>query len=52
MARQYVHLCENGEEAYRAGRRKDRNPVVLHIRARMEEVFDAIKCGGLARIKW
>jgi putative RNA 2'-phosphotransferase len=34
MRRQYVHLCQTGEEAYRAGRRKDRNPVVLQIRAR------------------
>jgi len=34
MERQYVHLCETEEEAYRVGRRKDRNPVVLKVKAR------------------
>jgi len=34
MKRQYVHLSQTEQEAYRVGRRKDANPVVLRVRAK------------------
>ena len=49
MKRQYVHLCETIEGAYRVGRRKDTNPVVLQIRARdaFGEGIKFRKCGSV-----
>jgi len=49
MKRQYVHLCETIEEAYRVGRRKDTNPIVLQIRARdaFGEGIKFRKCGSV-----
>ena len=49
MKRQYVHLCQTEQEAYRVGRRKDTNPVVLQIRARdaFGEGIKFRKCGSV-----
>ncbi|MFQ5867446.1 MAG: RNA 2'-phosphotransferase [bacterium] len=49
MKRQYVHLCQTEQEAYRVGRRKDTNPVILQIRAR-DAFCEGIKfrrCGSV-----
>ncbi|NIO18744.1 RNA 2'-phosphotransferase [bacterium] len=49
MKRQYVHLCQTEQEAYRVGRRKDTNPVVLQIRSRdaFGEGIEFRKCGSV-----
>ncbi|MFB0526006.1 MAG: RNA 2'-phosphotransferase [bacterium] len=53
MKRQYVHLCQTEQEAYRVGRRKDTNPVVLQIRARdaSGEGIKFRKCGSVYTAK-
>lgn len=49
MKRQYVHLCQTEQEAYRVGKRKDTNPVILQIRARdaFGEGIKFRKCGSV-----
>ena len=49
MKRQYVHLSQTEQEAFRVGRRKDTNPVVLRIRARDAfcEGIKFRKCGSV-----
>jgi len=34
MRRKFVHLSKNKEEAYRVGRRKDKSPLILEVRAK------------------